>query len=111
MLRTLNYQKRKSNMCTYMPLIPSGHFDTRSTMGAIDDHFRFYENERGLRIYITPERPITTCSSPLFQQINHLKLELPIIRSSLLSSLLDIGKKNVFIFYLFSQNNFFYTDY
>jgi hypothetical protein len=90
-----------------MPLIPSGYFDTQSTMGAIDDHYLFYENERDLRIYITPERPIITCSSPLFQQIDYLKLELPIIRSSLLSSLLDIGKKNVLIFYLFSQHHFF----
>ncbi|CAF4383235.1 unnamed protein product [Rotaria sp. Silwood2] len=75
-----------------MPLIPSGYFDTRSTMETIDDHYLFYVNETDLRIYITltSERSPITWSSPLFQQIKYLRLELPIVPSSLLNSLLDI---------------------
>jgi hypothetical protein len=64
-------------------------------MEIIDDHYLFYVNERDLRIYITSERPTVTYSSPLFQQIRYLKLELPTISSSLLNKLLDIGKKNI----------------
>ncbi len=95
MLRTLNYHKHKSNTYTNIPLISSGYFNTRSTMEIIDDHYLFYVNERDLRIYITSERPTVTYSSPLFQQIRYLKLELPTISSSLLNKLLDIGKKNI----------------
>ncbi|CAF4509431.1 unnamed protein product [Rotaria sp. Silwood2] len=92
MLRTLNYHKHKSYINTYMPLIPSGYFDTRSTMETIDDHYLFYVNETDLRIYITltSERSPITWSSPLFQQIKYLRFELPIVPSSLLNSLLDI---------------------
>ncbi|CAF4031151.1 unnamed protein product, partial [Rotaria sordida] len=90
MLRTLNYHKRKSNLYTNMPLISSGFFETRSTMKTINDHYLFYVNEMDLGIYITPERPTITCSSPLFQQIISIKLEMPIIRSSLWNNLLNI---------------------
>jgi hypothetical protein len=79
-------------------------------MKTINDHHLFYVTETDLRIYITPERPTVTWSSPLFQQIEYVKVGMPIIRSSLWNSLLDLGKNNVFIFNLFSQNNlpFFY---
>ncbi|CAF2827492.1 unnamed protein product [Rotaria sp. Silwood2] len=75
-----------------MPLIPSGYFDTRSTMETIDDHHLFYIGETELRIYITStsERSPITWSSPLFQQIKYLRLELPIVSSSLMNSLLDM---------------------
>ncbi len=105
MLRTLNYHKRKSNLYVNIPFISSGFFETRSTMKTINDHHLFYVNETDLRIYITPERPTVTWSSPLFQQIEYVKVGMPIIRSSLWNSLLDLGKNNVFIFNLFSQNN------
>ncbi|CAF4586177.1 unnamed protein product, partial [Rotaria sp. Silwood2] len=92
MLRTLNYHKHKPNINIYMPLIPSGYFDTRSTMETIDDHHLFYIGETELRIYITStsERSPITWSSPLFQQIKYLRLELPIVSSSLMNSLLDM---------------------
>ncbi|CAF4299213.1 unnamed protein product, partial [Rotaria sordida] len=61
-----------------------------STTETIDDHYLFYVNETDLRIYITSERLTITCSSPLFQQIKYLRLELPIVCSSLLNSLLAI---------------------
>jgi hypothetical protein len=80
-------------------------------MEIIDDHHRFYANETGLCVYISSERSTITCSSPLFQQIKYLKLELPKIPSSLLNNLLDIGKKNMFfVFNLFCQNNLLFIQ-
>ncbi|CAF1368986.1 unnamed protein product [Rotaria magnacalcarata] len=89
-LRTLNYHKYKSIINIFVPAIHSGYFDTRSTMEIEDDHYLFYVNELDLNIYIAFERSPIRCSSPLFQQVKCFKLELPIVPSSLLNSLLDI---------------------
>ncbi|CAF3938525.1 unnamed protein product [Adineta steineri] len=90
MLRTLNYHKHKSNPYTYIPSIPSGSFNSQSTMENIDDHYLFYKNEIDLRLYITSERPNITYSSPLFQQIEFFKLEISKIPSTWLNNFLDI---------------------
>ncbi|CAF1275130.1 unnamed protein product [Adineta steineri] len=90
MLRTLNYHKHKSNIYTNMPLIPSGSFNTQSTMENIDDHYLFYKNEKDLRLYITSERPDITYFSPLFQQIEFFKLEISKIPSTWLNNFLNI---------------------
>ncbi|CAF4338579.1 unnamed protein product, partial [Adineta steineri] len=90
MLRTLNYHKHKSNIYTNMPLIPSGSFNTQSTMENINDHYFFYKNEIDLRLYITSERPNITYSSPLFQQIEFFKLEISKIPSTWLNKFLNI---------------------
>ncbi|CAF1440234.1 unnamed protein product [Adineta steineri] len=90
MLRTLNYHKHKSNISTNMPLIPSGSFNTQSTMENIDDHYLFYKNEKDLRLYITSGRPDITYFSPLFQQIEFFKLEISKIPSTWLNNFLNI---------------------
>ncbi|CAF4150131.1 unnamed protein product, partial [Adineta steineri] len=73
-----------------MPLIPSGSFNTQSTMENIDDHYLFYMNEKDLRLYITSERPDITYFSALFQQIEFFKLEISKIPSTCLNNFLNI---------------------
>ncbi|CAF3864820.1 unnamed protein product [Rotaria sp. Silwood1] len=90
MLRTLNYHKHKSTIATYIPCIYCGSFDTRSTTAMIDDHYSFYSNIRHLKIVMTEKRPNVTWSSPLFQQITYLLVEIPIINSSWWNNLFSI---------------------
>jgi hypothetical protein len=92
MLRTSNYYKHKPNVNINIPFIYYGSFQTQSTT-TINDHHRFYSNIKTLRIYLIKKTPIMIWSSPLFQQINHLILQMPSKRTSLWNDLLDIGKK------------------
>ncbi len=61
----------------------------------IDDHYRFYSDVKVLRICMTKKRPTITWSVPLFQQINHLIIEIP-RKLSAWNTLLNIGKNNLF---------------
>ncbi|CAF1427415.1 unnamed protein product [Rotaria sordida] len=90
MLRTLNYHKHKSTINPDIPCIYCGSFDTRSTTAMIDDHYSFYSNMRNLKIVMTEKRPNITWSSPLFQQITYLLVEMPIINSSWWNNLFNI---------------------
>ena len=95
MLRTLYYHKRKSNTNITMPFIYSGSFETRSTTTTmVNDHYLFYSDIRKLRIRMTKEKPKDTCFSSLFQQIDYLIIEMPIIRFTFWNYLLNISKNN-----------------
>ncbi|CAF2684095.1 unnamed protein product [Rotaria sp. Silwood2] len=89
MLRTLNYEKHKSDVHVYVPFIYWGSFETRS---AANDHYLFYSNQTDLRIYMTTIRPMVTWSFPLFQQITSLSIFIQKKRLSLSNNLLNIFK-------------------
>lgn len=76
-----------------IPVITSQSFQTLST--AIDDYHLFYPQVYQLNICITKKRPTITWSSPLFQHITHLNIEIPSC-SSIWNSLLNISKNNTF---------------
>jgi len=94
MLCTLNYHKHKSNINITMPFIYSGTFDTRSTTTITNDHL-FYLKIRKFKIHMTKKTPNVTWSSSLFQQINYLIIQMPIIHLSWWDYLLNIGKNNI----------------
>ena len=91
MLRTLNFEKRKTNVYVNIPCIYWGSYETQSTT-TINDHHVFYSNEKDLRINMTEIEPTITWSSPLFQQVSNLAIQMPIKCLSLWNNLLDICK-------------------
>jgi hypothetical protein len=91
MLRTLNYDKHKSKCTIYIPVITTRSFETLST--TTDDHHLFYPLIYELNICITKKRPMITWSSPLYQEVINLIIEIS-PRSSIWNSLLNIGKYN-----------------
>ncbi len=69
-------------------------FETRST-ATTNNHHVFYSNITSLRIYLIMKiRPTIPWSSPLFQQVNYLIVQMPKIPSSFWNNLLNMGKKN-----------------
>lgn len=96
MLCTLNYHKDKPNSDTFINCLYCRSFQTRSTT-TINNHHLFYPDQKRLLIYITKTRPTVTWSSPLFQQINDLFIETPIIPSSLWSNLWNMGRNHFFL--------------
>ncbi|CAM4760894.1 unnamed protein product [Rotaria magnacalcarata] len=91
MLRTLNYEKHKSNINITIPFIFCDSFETRSTITTIDHH-RFYSNQEQLKIYLTSRTPLVTWSLPLFQQVTALSIFIPKKRLSLSNTLFNIFK-------------------
>jgi len=96
MLRTFNYSTSKSNAMVLVPFVNCGTFETRSTRTTIDDHYSFYSDITDLKLYLLNERSNFTCSSPLFQHVTNLLVEIPIIKSSWWNNLSSIGKKQSF---------------
>ena len=94
MLRTLNYPKHKSNTDVDMPFICSGSFDTLSTM-TNDHHNLFYSDISKCRIHMTKTKPEVTWFSSLFQQIDYLIIEMPIICYSIWDFFPSISKNNI----------------
>ncbi|CAF1473092.1 unnamed protein product [Rotaria sp. Silwood1] len=74
MLRTLNYRKHKTNLFMKIPVINIGSFTTWSTVS--NNHHLFYSDIEKVSILITQERPGITLTSPRFQQIKHLIVEI-----------------------------------
>lgn len=93
MLRTLNFEKHKTNVYVNIPFIYWGSFETRSTT-TINDHHVFYSNEKDLRINMTTIKPTITWSSSLFQQVNYLFVHNPNKRLSLWKNLLNFRQTN-----------------
>lgn len=93
MLRTLNYDKHKMTSTIYIPVVTSQSFETLST--TTDDHHLFYPCVYEFSICITKKRPSITWTSPLYQHIFHLTIEISSC-SSIWNSLLNIGKNNIF---------------
>jgi hypothetical protein len=93
MLRTFNYHKYKPKIYASLPFFHCGTFETRSTT-TINDHYLFYSNITNLGIYMGMKTPTITWSSPLFQHIIYLTIQIPIRCSSLWNNLLNMGKEN-----------------
>ena len=93
MLRTLNYNKHGSRSIICIPDITTQSFETLSTTTG-DDHHLFYPRVYDFNIYIAKKRADITWSSPLYQHIKHLTIEISSC-SSIWNSLLNIGKNNV----------------
>lgn len=91
-LRTLNYQKVKSQISEYRPMIICDSFRTLST-GTLDHH-EFYRDVTDIGIGPTKEKTIVTCCSPLYQQVSTVFIQLPII-STMWSTLWNISKNNI----------------
>jgi hypothetical protein len=90
-----------------IPFIYWGSFETQSTT-TINDHHDFYSNEQDLRINMTTREPTVTWSSPLFQQVNYLAVQMPIKHLSFWTNLLNICKYNIhFIPYMYIYRLFF----
>ncbi|CAF4953276.1 unnamed protein product [Rotaria sp. Silwood1] len=81
-LRTLNYGKRKSISKVELGFLNCATFEIRSTRKTRDDHYSFYSDIEDIELYITNERSNVTWSSPLFQHITYLVIEMSIIKSS-----------------------------
>ncbi|CAF3905482.1 unnamed protein product [Rotaria sordida] len=79
-VRTLNCSKRISIAKLHVPFLFCETFETQSTRKTIDDHYSFYSDITNLKLYIN-ERSNVTWSSPLFQHITYLLVEIPIIKS------------------------------
>ncbi len=92
MLRTLNYDKHESPSIACVPGITTQSFETLST--TTDDHYLFYPGVYKFRIYIAKKRPTITWSTPLYQHIQHLTIEISSC-SSIWNRLLNIGKNNI----------------
>jgi hypothetical protein len=98
-LRTLNYHKHKANINPVIPFIFSQSFEMESTM-TTKDNYVFYDDIKILRMCMMKRRPTITWSFPLFQQVNHLIIQIP--RSySIWKNLLNISKNNLFFFIMF----------
>jgi hypothetical protein len=94
MLRTLNYDKNKSRCIGFFPKITTQSFETLSTTTTTDDHYLFFQGVSQFRIYIAKKRATISWSSPLYQHIKDLTIEISFY-SSILNSLLNIGKNNI----------------
>jgi hypothetical protein len=98
MSRTLNYTKGRLTTQVKVPLVTCGTFETRSTRQTIDDHYSFYSDIKNLKLFIDNERSNVTWSSPLFEHINDLLVDMAIIKSSWRNNLFNIGKnKRLFV--------------
>jgi hypothetical protein len=74
-LRTLNYHKVKSQISRSRPMIVSDSLRTLST--GTTDHHEFYQDARAISINPEKEKPIVTCCSSLYQQIDEVFIEVP----------------------------------
>jgi len=92
MLRTLNYDKHELPI-TCFPIITTQSFETLSTT-TTDDHYLFYQGVFEFSICIAKKRATITWSSPLYQHIQDLTIEISSC-SSIWNSLLNIGKNNI----------------
>jgi hypothetical protein len=92
----LNYSKGKSGVKVEVPDVNCGTFETRSTRKTIDDHYSSYPNITVLKLDIPNERSDVTWSSPLFQHITDLIVEMPTIKSSWWNYLFNIGENKSF---------------
>ncbi len=93
-LRTLNYDKHVSPSFMSIPVITTESFETLSTT-TTDDHYLFFPGISQFGICIEKKRATFTWSSPLYQHIKNLTIEIS-SRSSILNTLLNIGKNNIF---------------
>ena len=91
-LRTLNYYKVKSLISGYRPAIVSDSFRTLST--GTTDHHEFYQDVRVIEIDLKNEKPILTCCSSSYQQVDEVFIEVP-IRPTMWKSLWSIGRNNL----------------
>ncbi|CAF2104816.1 unnamed protein product [Rotaria magnacalcarata] len=89
-LRTMNYIKGKFTVKINIPCIHCRTFETRTTERTIDDHYSFYSDITQLKLYIQNKKSNVTCSSPLFQNVTNLLVEMPIIKSSWWNNLFNI---------------------
>jgi len=105
MLRTLNYDKHTPTSVLYIPVITSQSFETLST--TTDDHYLFYPRISKFSICIAKKRPTITWSSPLYQHVLHLNIEIS-SDSSIWNSLLNIGKNNILSFIDLIRENYFF---
>ncbi len=92
MLRTLNYDKHESISVVYIPVITTQSFETLST--TVDDHHLFFQGAYEFSLCIAKKRPTITWSSPLYQDVLHLTIEISSC-SAIWNSLLNIGKNNI----------------
>lgn len=106
MLRTLNYHKCDSSICANIPFIYSNTFEVRSTT-SINDHSLFYVNKTDLRICLTKKRSPVTWSSPLFQHVTYLIIEMSVKPATLWDNLLNTGKQSISFLFAFNKKNSF----
>ncbi|CAF4020018.1 unnamed protein product [Rotaria sp. Silwood1] len=89
-LHTLNYRQNSYAMIINIPFINCGTYQVRST-SIINDYHRFYSTIEDLYICMTDKRTTITWSSPLFQKVKNLLIEMPMISTSWWHNLLNIA--------------------
>ncbi len=94
-LRTLAFHKHKSNLRLPSPLIHCESFETRSTTTTTNDHYLYYSDIKYLTLDMRTITPRTTCSIPLFQNINSLFVYMQSMSSLSSNDVLNTGKKRM----------------
>ncbi|CAF3168625.1 unnamed protein product [Rotaria sp. Silwood2] len=90
MLRTFDYHKYERNLPIKIPLIDDESFEIRSTKATTNDHYLYYSDIKYFELSLPMRTPRINCSFPLFQHINSLMINMPIICASSSNNLLNI---------------------
>ncbi|CAF1217550.1 unnamed protein product [Rotaria sordida] len=90
MLRTIDYHKYKRNLPMNIPLMDYESFETRSTKTTTNDHYLYYSDTKYLELNLTTRAPRINSSFPLYQHINSLMINMPVICSSSSNNSLNI---------------------
>jgi len=94
-LRTLAFHKHKTNLRLPLPLIHCESFETRSTNTTTNDHYLYYSDIKYLTLDMRTITPRTTCSIPLFQNINSIVIYMQSISSLSSNDASNTGKKKM----------------
>ncbi len=94
-LRTLAFHKHKTNLRLPLPLIHCESFETRSTNTTTNDHYLYYSDIKYLTLDMRTITPRTTCSIPLFQNINSLFVYMQPMSPLASNDALNTGKKKM----------------
>ncbi|CAF3783030.1 unnamed protein product, partial [Rotaria sordida] len=93
-LHTFNYRQNRYTTNITIPIVNCETFQVRSTSIQNDQHL-FYSIIEDLCLYLTDQQATITWSSPLFQQVKSLAIEMPIISASWWNNLLNIANYGV----------------
>lgn len=95
-LHTSNYRQHNEAVKIVIPIINCSTFQIRSA-STKHDYRLFCSVLKKLSLCMTEQQPTITWSSPLFQQVTDLTIQMPMISSSWWHRLLNIGKNIYFV--------------